>query len=345
MGARSITILNGMLTSQQLNALIKAFRVGKGMTADEAQGLDAGLPGGEQQLEARMMLCGFYRGTRSAESAAAAARHAAWLSTSWLPELPLSRIDLSGTEKALEFFQQVDCGLALAGLARVRGAMPEPRWWRARGDVLLTRARERPEERRLLSEQAHDAYVHAWKAWLVEYERDRKQFESDADRPRRERLLHTLELSAPFTRVRLLTHLIEAAFEAELDESVREHSAGLEPLITGPVASIAAEARHRFEIARGRLALRAKDDATAMNHLLDSTASLAQALLLRYSGPDLKLAQELIAQGHRAIVIEFLERCESASGGLCPRLTEIRRAIEQGDEPDWTPIHAPRQES
>lgn len=334
-----------MLTSQQLNALMKAFRMGKGITADEAQGLDAGLPGGEQQLEARMTLCGFYRNASGPEAAEAISRHAAWLSNSWLPELPLSRTALSGTEKALEFFQQVDCGLALAGLARVRGAMPEPRWWRARGDILLTRSRERPTEHRMLAEQAHEAYLQAYTAWLAEYERDRRQFESDADGPRRERLLHTLELSAPFTRIRLITHLLEAGFEAELDTRVPEHAAALEPLLASPVVSIAAEARHRFEIARGRIALRGKDDARAVTHLLDATAPLAQALLLRYTGPDLKLAQELLAQGHRSSVIEFLERSESASGGLCPRLTEIRQAIEQGDDPDWTPIHAPRQDS
>src|SRR5687767_8826667 len=121
-----------MLTSQQLNALQRAFRVGRGMTADEARALDAGLPGGEQQLEARITLCGYHRGASPcAQTAAALSRHVAWLTGSWLPELPLERRDRAETELALELFQQIDPDLALAGLDRARGIMTDTRWWRA----------------------------------------------------------------------------------------------------------------------------------------------------------------------------------------------------------------------
>lgn len=315
------------------------------MTAGEAQVLDAGLPGGEQQVEARVTLCGYLRGVGTgAEAAAALSRHVAWLTTSWLPELPLERRNPAETEDALAFFQQIDPDLALAGLERARGTIPGTRWWRVRGDLLLGKARAPGADHRGIALDAHEAYLRGWRAWLSDLDRDRKQFEADSDRPRRERLLHALELSTPFTRMRLLTQLLEASFEAELGDEAAAHAAELEALMVGPVASIAAEARHRVEIARGRLALRRKDDCAATIHLMDSTAQLGQALSLRYSGPDLKLAEELMAQGHRSTVIEFLERCEEASAGLCPRLTEIRRAVEQGDEPDWTPVHAPRAE-
>lgn len=327
-----------MLTSQQMNALSRAFRVGKGMTATEALALDAELPGGEQQLEARVTLCGFHRRAGTCVQAVGAlARHVAWLATSWLPELPLARRDLPATETVLALLGEIDPDLALAGLERVRGAMPDTRWWRARGDMLLAKSRARREGKRELAVEAHAAYQEAWTCWVAEQDRTRKQYDRDPDHQRRTRLLHALELAAPFTRIRLLAHLLEAAFEADLTQEAGAHLAALEPLIAGPVASVAAEAQHRAEVARGRLALHGGDEVAATRHLLESTAPLAQALLLRYSGPDLALAEALLARGHRATVTEFLERAEAASVGLCPRLTHIRQAVEQGDDPDWAP--------
>ena len=91
---------------------------------------------------------------------------------------------------------------------------------------------------------------------------------------------------------------------------------------------------HDGHMVLGRLALRADDVATAETHLHDAGATPGSPQLDSF-GPNMSLARDLLAAGHHAAVLEYLDQCGSFWELGADRLRRWKADIENGELPDF----------
>jgi tetratricopeptide (TPR) repeat protein len=95
---------------------------------------------------------------------------------------------------------------------------------------------------------------------------------------------------------------------------------------------------HKGYVIRGRIALGRGEMVRAKEFLLRSTevVTSGQGGL---SGPYMKLAKELLHQGEKEAVLEYLRRCSEVWTMPNHEFEQWTRVIENGGTPDFGPVH------
>lgn len=99
--------------------------------------------------------------------------------------------------------------------------------------------------------------------------------------------------------------------------------------------------RHLAYTVSGIASLAEGNSQEAAKQLLAS-AKTGASLMLRGQGPNMRLAEELLAAGEKAPVLEYLKLLESWAWREGNRLEDWRKQIEAGKTPDfsrWTTLH------
>ncbi|MFA6242397.1 MAG: hypothetical protein WC655_15790 [Candidatus Hydrogenedentales bacterium] len=94
--------------------------------------------------------------------------------------------------------------------------------------------------------------------------------------------------------------------------------------------------RHKANIVLGRVALRRGDVDSAKQHLLEAGKTEGSPQLDSF-GPNMALAQELIAQGERTVIIEYFDLCGKFWKFGAERLAEWKANVEKDITPDFGP--------
>lgn len=95
-----------------------------------------------------------------------------------------------------------------------------------------------------------------------------------------------------------------------------------------------ASALHHSRIILGRCALKNDDISSAKRYLL-AAGQIPSSNALNHSGPDIKLASELLKRGERAAVITYLKACRSIWPGGLEKLDHWLDLLDKGVTPDF----------
>lgn len=190
-----------------------------------------------------------------------------------------------------------------------RGQLFEPRdpkWSEALGRVYKSRMNEGTDQSRLQAAQMSLA-----------------QFEN------------SLTLSDEMARFRLLPVCASAAFECGEFSKAKAYAA--EALLKASKPDfdwIAGDSIHEGNVILGRVALRAGDCEAARTHLIRAGKTPGSPHL-KSAGPNMILAKELLEQGERQIVIEFLKLCAHFWFSFDHQPDQWIHILEQGGVPTF----------
>lgn len=147
------------------------------------------------------------------------------------------------------------------------------------------------------------------------------------------KLVRAAELTSATTRHRLDVDLAEAALRAgHLDKAKAHANNALARIGTTLDWWERGDLIYNANAILGRIALQAGDVTAAKNHLLEAAQTPGSPVLNSF-GPDLTLANELLAKGERDVVIKFLDLIEDFWDGEEEQLAVWRAQIRRGETP------------
>ena len=226
----------------------------------------------------------------------------------WLEQIKAHEENPAVIGNAAHFFLLSDMGLSEELLRKARKLEPEnPQWSRRLGRLYILRMRNEPPD--LRKAYAAKSLVHLESSLVDTTDRVQKFY--------------------------LLSDLAKTAFEAEQWEKARAY--------TDELLTLAPQYRdnwnfgnavHHGNLILGRLALRSGDLTQAKGCLIHA-AETPGSPQLRSFGPSMALAEELLIEGEKEAVIEYLKACaefwESGRGQLSRWIS----VIKAGGEPDF----------
>ena len=299
-GAAAVLDSLGVLQPESVRSILLLYS-GKSLLKSKTEELEADLRKSPENIESRLMLVGYYTwNARSALEHLRLRAHVLWMienhpehAATAEPSLRELADDPDGNEKILDLWtknlQSRADDLAVLKNAEKFFFGRNP----AEADLLIHRISERePNNREWANELAQ-----LYRMFGIPGE----NFEDHAARAL-EAYRRVLELTKnPAARQALPGEMADAAFK------IGDFPAAAE-LAKVYLKSSDRPAVQRANTILGRVALRTGDIAQAKQYLLDSADPRA-ARDIAFSGPTLILAKELIEQGERDAVLEYLEDC------------------------------------
>jgi hypothetical protein len=148
-----------------------------------------------------------------------------------------------------------------------------------------------------------------------------------------------------------LSRAVERAARSTSVAGILRGKAALEGLTARPIPGWDAErgnAIHFTQLLMGRIALLEGNLDAARSHLLEAGKTPGSPQLDDY-GPDMTLAQEMLARGESAVVLQYFEECDKFwLNREKNKLAEWAAAVREGRMPDFgpssglTPLRRPR---
>lgn len=305
---------------------------GSNLTAAAVDALERDLDDNPNQPDLRTLLLGYYQGKAESSARNDFARHVYWFienhpdaqllqfscglflfedsgiyqegKARWqkaLGEHPYNAMVLGN---AARYFEQRDQPLAEDALLKAKALDPENEEWPERLGRLYMRSMSSgtAETRVATAEKAYAAFRAAY------------------------------DLARVLDREDVLLELSRTAFAAGKFSEAEQFAN--ETLEFADRKQDYGEGFHYAHIVLGRIALMNGDVEKAKEHLLDAGRTTGSDFL-NYVGPDMTLALELLNQGEREAVIEFIDSCKTFWISESSRLTDWKRTIEREGIPNF----------
>jgi hypothetical protein len=297
---------------------------GSNLTAAAVDAFEGSLDDNPNQPDIRTLLLGYYQGKAESSARNDFARHVYWFIENhpdaqllqfscglflyedsgiyeegrarWQKALHEHPYNAKVLGNAARFFEQRDQPLAEDALLKAKALDPENEEWPERlGRLYMRSMRSGSAETRVATaEKAYAAFRAAY------------------------------DLASVLDREDVLLDLSRSAFAAGKFSEAEQFAN--ETLEFANRKQDYGEGFHYAHIVLGRIALKNGDIEKAKEHLLDAGKTTGSDFL-NYVGPDMTLALELLNQGEREAVIEFIDSCKTFWFGESSRLTDWKRTI------------------
>jgi hypothetical protein len=336
------------------NAEAACSRLGRDLSDAQVAWLESQIGAQVHELPARVMLLGKYFGSKIAEVRAKRAAHIYWIIERhpdsyiagnsdtvlfkfqeaaayaparelWLQQCAAKKSNAAVLGNAAQFFVLNEPLTAEKLFLQAQTLEPgNPRWHELLAQLYSLSAKRGPEEIR--SGKARQA--------LVELEMAEQIRTSHAGIPCGEES-RTSEL---LTRIHRLPNRARAAFDAGELTFARQFANECLAIATGPEIPeffrSDGNAIHYSHLVLGRVALREGNLEVAKVHLIESGKTTGSPNLGSF-GPNMSLAKEVLENGEREAVLEYLELCSVFWKSGSEMLTEWKGQIHQGKIPEF----------
>jgi tetratricopeptide (TPR) repeat protein len=301
---------------------------GSNLTAAAVDAFEGSLDDNPNQPDIRTLLLGYYHGKSEFSAKSNFARHVYWFienhpdaqllgmflfedgeiyeegKARWQKALGEHPYNAKVLGNAARYFEQRDQPLAEDALLKAKALDPENEEWPERLGRLYMRSMRfgSAETRVATAEKAYAAFRAAY------------------------------DLASVLDRENVLLELSRSAFAAGKFSEAEQFAN--ETLEFANRKQDFGEGFHYAHIVLGRIALKNGDIEKAKEHLLDAGKTTGSDFL-NYVGPDMTLALELLNQGEREAVIEFINFCKTFWFSESSRLKDWKQTIEHGGIPDF----------